>query len=170
MKRKTAISIFILVVVALLLPSAVWAAAVGTTPGKLYFDSESGLKQTLNVINTGAGESNYLVYAEGEYEDWFEFSQREFNIESGNSEEIDITLAPPKSAFGEYEANICVIALDQSTDLNIGAGIKVPAYISVTESKTPVIQMWLILTIILPLLLITAVFYIWRRRKKIEVA
>ena len=175
MKSKIFTFILMIVIGMVLVPCTIQAAAVGTTPGRLYFNNEVGLIQKLNVVNTGKKESMYRVYAEGNYNGWFTFYPREFSIKAGDSRTVDITLAPPDGVCGEYTANVCVVAMDGTSDLNVGAGVKVPALINLIETKIrvqtqmPVIQWWLIVAIIVPLLLIAVIFFIWLRRKRVEV-
>lgn len=164
------ISLLILpaIIFLVLLPNHAWAVGVGTSPKELHFDANSGSTQTLHVINTGDEESSYRVYVEGEYEGWFEISPNEFQLAPDESIKVDMTISPPSSASGEHTAHICVVSLSPSLELRVGAGVKVPAYISLA-SPTPLVSMpmWIGGAIVL-LAVLTGIFLFWRRRKAVE--
>jgi hypothetical protein len=172
-------SVLIAIAIMTLWPGNALAAGVGASPSELHFDAQvSGYTQTLHVVNTGDTESSYRIYAEGDYETWFEISPGEFSLASGRNREVAITLSPPPSASGEHTANICVVSLEPSSGLQVGVGVKVPAHLSIappalptptapatSEAPPPRIQMWIVIAVVAPLLLM-AVFLFWQIRRR----
>lgn len=157
--------LILLVIVCLaLLPNQAWAAGVGVSPHELDFEARSpGSTRTLHVINSGDEESHYKVYAEGEYEGWFEISPDEFSLAPSESIEVKITLSPPSNASGEHRANICVVSFEPSSGLQVGVGVKVPAHISLSSSSS---LLPMVISIgIVSLAVLAAVCFVWRNRR-----
>lgn len=181
-KRHAFLGMLLAAALLALLPTHAWAAGVGASPSELRFDEQlEDRTQILHVVNTGDEESSYRVYAEGEYESWFDISPSEFSLAPGKNREVVITVSPPAAASGEYTANICIVSLEPSAALQIGVGVKVPAHISAaltaqpstpTPSASPTtpapspprVRMWLAPAIVLPLLLLGIALF-WHRRK-----
>ncbi len=158
----------------ILLSGQVLAAAAGAAPGVLYFDS-SGRTQTLHVINTGNVEAQYRVYADGEYEGWFVITPQEFSLSSGADRDVNLTVSPPEGASGLHTASIRVVAFEPSSALKVGAGVKVPAHVTIEAlpppSKAgPTVQMWIVPAIIIPVLLAATLLAILRRRQATDCA
>jgi hypothetical protein len=178
-KALASLAVLALAIVATL-PGIAFAAGVGASPSELHFDDrQQDLPQTLSVVNTGGDESTFKVYAEGEYETWFDFSPSQFSLAPGDTETVAISMSPPPSASGEHTATICVVSFEPSTALRVGVGVKVPAHIYATRvvspaetpsapptatTQTPGIQMWLVLAIVLPIVLL-GIALVWRRRR-----
>ena len=149
----------------------VLAAAAGAAPGELHFDS-TGRSQTLYVINTGQDEARYRVYADGEYASWFVIAPAEFSLSAGANREVSVTVSPPEGASGNHTASIRIVAFEPSADLKVGAGVKIPAYVSVETlpppaEATPTLQMWIVAAIIVPIVLAAIFLVLLRRRKAI---
>ena len=77
------------------------AAGVGVTPGKMEFRVRPGgvEKKTLCVINPSDEESQFLVYVEGEHEEWFKITPSEFTLGPQETRDIEVAVAPPFTAF-----------------------------------------------------------------------
>lgn len=131
-KKAAVISLF-LIVFGIFGSGTVQALGLGVAPHRLDLEvyplgSASG---QLNVINNSDEEGLYRVYVEGENEAWFDISPQEFILEPGNHREVELIVAPPLIAHGEYEVMICVVSLSSAADLKIGCGMKVPVNIVV---------------------------------------
>ena len=137
------------------------AIAVGVTPGNMDFDVQVGSSDTrsLFVINTGTEVTNYEVYVDEDYADWFDISSDNFNLNASENKEVKLKLKPPISAKGEFEFKAYVVASSPSSDFSVGSGIKVPVYATVSNSG-------ITMAILLVLMIIgTGVFYHIRKNK-----
>jgi len=132
-------AIIVLVTVALFViyspPPVAAAAGVGVSPGELDFEviSEVPVTKALMVVNTDDHESSYHVYAEGEYEDWFEITPNRFSLSPKETGEVAVKVLPSSATKGDHTAKICIVSFDPSSDLAVGAGVKVRANILVLE-------------------------------------
>ena len=154
-------------------PPVAAAAGVGASPGELNFEviSEAPITEALTIVNTNGHESSYHVYAEGEYEDWFEISPKEFSLSPKETGEVAVKMLPSSATKGDHTAKICIVSFDPSSDLAVGAGVKVRANIAVPEvfpsSTDETAFPWLPagLGIVLGLLVILVVLFILLRRR-----
>jgi hypothetical protein len=149
-----------------LFSSSVLALSVGVTPGKMAFSVRPGGTgtNTLQVINQDSQASDFEVYIEGEKAGWFRVTPEKFTLDGQGQEAVEIALAPPLTAAPrEYDVTVCVVSLTPGSDLRIGAGIRVPAHVQVTELPIMAFQWWLVAAVILVILIIGA-FILWRRR------
>jgi len=112
------------------------AIGVGVTPGNLNFSTHAGLQDTrsLFVINTGSELTDYRVYVDEDYTQWFDISPDNFSLNAGENKEVIITLTPPLFANGEFDLIISTVSLHPSSDFSVGGGIKVPVHTSVSNS------------------------------------
>jgi uncharacterized membrane protein len=120
----------------LLLLHPVSAIGVGVTPGSLNYSVQAGGSDTklLFVINTGTEVSNYKVYVDEDYADWFDISPDNFNLNAGEHEEVELKLKPPISAKGEFDFRAYAVSSSPSSDFSVGSGIKVPVHATVSNS------------------------------------
>jgi hypothetical protein len=162
--RAIGFLILLVILCLALLPNQAWAAGVGVSPHELDFEARSpGSTRTLHVINSGNEESHYKVYAEGEYEGWFEIAPDEFSLAPSESIEVKLTLAPPSKASGEHRANICVVSFEPSSGLQVGVGVKVPAHISLSSSSS---LLPMVISIgVVSLAVLVAGCFVWRNRR-----
>ena len=111
------------------------AVGVGVSPANMTFDSHVGITgfQSLFVINDGQSISDYRVYVDDKYVDWFTISPNNFTLQPGEHKEVIIGLKPPISANGDYEMKAYVIASAPSSDFEVGSGIKIPVKINVSN-------------------------------------
>jgi hypothetical protein len=133
-----------------ILIQTVSAIGVGVTPGNLNFSVQVGLSDTklLNVINTGTEISNYRVYADEDYIDWFDISPDNFTLNANEYEEVKIKMTPPLSAEGEFDFKIYTVSSSPSSDFSVGSGIKVPVHATVSNIGIKIVGLLLILLII----------------------
>ena len=120
----------------LLFPTLALAAlGIGVTPGKLEFSVRPGGTevQTLHVVNQSNRISEFRLYVEGEYEEWFVISPGEFTLPPQQNRAVEIAVAPPFTATNEHDFAICVVSLPPGSALRIGAGVKVPVHVQVNE-------------------------------------
>ena len=142
------------------------ALSVGVSPGKLAFSVRPGGVDinTLSVVNQDSQASDFEVYVEGENTEWFTVMPGEFTLGGREQESVEIALAPPITAAPqEFNTTVCVVSLSPGADLRIGAGVKVPAHVQVTELPVMSFQWWIVAAVILVILVIGA-FILWRRR------
>ncbi len=195
--KKIAISVFLTIIFILLSVIQVVASGVGFSPGRLGFDDNSKTEATtLYVINTGQETSNYQVYAEANYEGWFNISPSEFSLNPNEHKPVTISLSSTDVPVGEHNAKLCVVAFAKFEDAKIGTGAKVPVHIAITspipepvsqsetlltestpsptvvlttdESTGPVqVELWIGIAIVLIVATVTLTIVI-RRRKRVE--
>ena len=106
------------------------------TPGNLNFSMQVGGSDTksLFVVNTGTEVSNYKVYVDEDYVDWFDILPDNFNLSGGENKEVIFRLKPPLSANGEYGFKLYIVASHPSSDFCEGSDIKVPVQATVSNS------------------------------------
>ncbi|NOQ48784.1 MAG: hypothetical protein GQ576_06595 [Methanococcoides sp.] len=66
--------------------------------------------QSLIVKNTGDSISNYLVYVDDAYAEWFLISDDNFTLEAGEVKEVFLELKPPVSGTREHEFKVYVLS------------------------------------------------------------
>lgn len=148
--------------------SSALAVGVGVTPGKMEFRVRPGgiEAQTLRVINPSDEESQFLVYVEGEHEEWFKITPSEFTLGPQETRGIEVAVAPPLTAFiatENHDFSICVVSLPPGYDLHLGAGVKVAAHVQLLEFPLMAIQWWILTAVFVIVVAIGLSF--WRRQK-----
>ena len=144
----------------LVLTQMVSASGVGVTPGNLNFSAQIGGSDTksLFVFNTGTEISDYKVYVDKDYADWFDISPDNFTLSANENQEVILTLKPPISVIGDFNFMAYVVVSSTSLDVGIGHGIKVPVHANVSNSG--------IILAILIILIITGVGVFYRIKKR----
>ena len=141
------------------------ASGVGVSPSHLEFGSNgSGFNSTLYVINTGDEDSLYRVYVDNEYENWFNISPEEFLLAPDRTAEVQISVTPRWSIQSDHTAYIYVESFEPTAETQVGAGIKVPAYISTGNSLLPLI----IGIPVAALVALISIIYIIRRNRRLR--
>lgn len=140
------------------------ATGLGIAPPKLDVGVRlpSSATAILYVINTGRSEAAYKVYVNDEdYKGWFTVEPEEFNLPPGANRAVEITISPPLLAFGQHETYVCSTSHPPSSGYVIGAGIKVPICIQVSN-------LLLLIGAGVAVVLIGTLMYIvwWRRRRE----
>lgn len=127
------------------------AFGVGVTPGNLDFSAQIGGSDTklLFVFNTGTEVSNYKVYVDKDYADWFDISPDNFTLNANENKEVILTLKPQISAIGDFNFMAYVVVSSTSSDISISHGIKIPVHAKVSNSG-------IMLTILLILIIVGA--------------
>jgi len=112
------------------------AIGVGVTPGNLNFSVQAGGSDTksLFVINTGTEVSNYKVYVDDDYADWFDISPDNFNLSASENKEVTLKIKPPLSVKGEFDFKVYAVSSSPSSDFSVGSGIKVPGHTHVSNT------------------------------------
>ncbi|MCD4841556.1 MAG: hypothetical protein K8R08_06060 [Methanosarcinales archaeon] len=144
----------------LMFTQIVSASGVGVTPGNLDFSAQIGGSDTksLFVFNTGTEVSNYKVYVDKDYADWFDISPDNFTLNANENKEVILTLKPQISAIGDFNFMAYVVVSSTSSDISIGHGIKIPVHAKVSNSG-------IMLTILLILIIVGAgVGYLIRKK------
>jgi hypothetical protein len=120
----------------LVISQTVSAIGVGVTPGDLNFSAQAGAWDTkkLFVINTGTEVSNYKVYVDEDYTDWFDIAPDTFNLSSNEHKEVIIKLTPPLYTKGDFDCVAYVVSSSPSSEFSVGSGIKVPVHATVSNS------------------------------------
>ena len=138
MRRGVNYSVIALMLLVLVFISTLPALATGlqVRPGKIAVEMKPGESHnaTLLVRNDQSDESHYKVYVkEKAYESWITLGAADFSLPSQQSRDIDIIFNPPLTASGEHKLYIRVLTVNPSSGVTIGAGIKVPIYITLSE-------------------------------------
>jgi hypothetical protein len=145
----------------LMFTQMVSASGVGITPGNLNFSAQIWGSDTksLIVFNTGTGVSDYKVYMDKDYADWFDISPDNFILSANENKEVILTLKPQISTIGDFNFMAYVVVSSTSSDVGIGHGIMIPVHAKVSNSG--------IMLAILIILIITGVgvFYCIRKMK-----
>lgn len=148
----------------LMFTQIVSASGVGVSPGNLNFSAQIGGSDTksLFVFNTGTEVSNYKVYVDKDYADWFDISPDNFTLSANENKEVILTLKPQISATGDFNFMAYVVVSSTSSDVSIGHGIKIPVHAKVSNSG-------IMLTILLILIIVgTGVSYLIRKNRRVE--
>jgi hypothetical protein len=111
------------------------AVGVGVSPANMTFDAHVRItdSQSLFVINDGQSVSDYRVYVDDQYIDWFTMSPNNFTLQPGEHKEVIIRLKAPISANGNYDMKAYVIASAPSSNFEVGSGIKIPVRMNVSN-------------------------------------
>ena len=161
-----ALIVMLPVIVLLLCTSSALAFGIGVAPGKMEFSlrpGNTGVK-TLHVVNQANQKSEFQVYVEGENETWFTITPGEFTLNAQETKGVEILVAPPlTTAPKDHDFSICVVSIPPNSDLNIGAGIKVPTHVQITELPVMAIQWWIVSAVIVITVVIGMLFW-WRRK------
>ena len=170
MLRRLSQSLIIVlpVIVLLLYASSALAFGIGVAPGKMEFTIRPGgtEAQTLHVINQADQQSEFQVYIEGGNEEWFMITPGEFSLSAHETESVAITVAPPLTTPPEdQDFTVCVVSVPPSSDLRVGAGIKVPAHVRITELPVMALQWWIASAVIFAIVT-TGLLVLWRRKTR----
>ena len=164
------------IIVLLLFSSSALAVGVGVTPGKMEFSLYPGgtQAQTLSVINPSDEESKFVVYVEGEHEEWFRITPGEFTLGPQETRAVEVAVSPPLSTFittEHHDFSVCVVSLAPGEDLNLGAGARVAAHVQLrgfpylwSWGSSLMAPQWWIVTAMLAIALVAAVIIRRRRR------
>jgi hypothetical protein len=158
-----------LAILVLPLPAPALAMALGVSPGKMEFSVRPGgiQMQTLQVVNQAGVSSQFQVYVEGEHKEWFKIAPSEFFLDAQGTGDVEITLAPPLTAKPQYyEFAVCVISLPPGSGLRLGAGVKVPTHVELTELPLMAIQWWIVSCTAVLVIMITGLIILWRWKKR----
>jgi hypothetical protein len=147
------------------LPGVAWAAGLGVTPGHLELEAYPLIKATgaLSVINTSTEAGQYRIYAEGEAADWLSLSPAEFTLKAGETQTVAVTVSPPLTARGDYQATVSVVSFSDNPGLEVGCGVKVPVSLMVSGLRAAPPFTWVITAVALAVSLPIA---IQRRRRR----
>jgi|LGVC01.1.fsa_nt_gb hypothetical protein len=154
----------IFIILYLISLQSVSAIGIGVTPGTLNFSVQVGISdtQSLHVINTGTEVSNYRVYVDENYADWFDISPDNFTLGANENKEVILTLTPSLSSKGEFDFKIYAVSSSPSSDFSVGSGIKVPVHANVSNSGITVASILLVLSVIG----IGSFYYLGKRKKR----
>ena len=162
-------SVVLLPIIGLMLAaSSVLALSVGVSPGRMDFTVRPGGTevQTLNIINQSDQASQFQVYVEGGNEGWFEITPAEFTLNGGEVRGVEIAVAPSLFTVpGDHDFDMCILCLPPEAELRIGAGVKVPTHVQVTEFPIMALGWWIAIAAAL-LALITGIIVGWRIRAR----
>ncbi len=167
-RLSKALIIVLPVTVLLLYASSALAFGIGVAPGKMEFAIRPGgaATNTLHVINQADRQSEFQVYVEGENEEWFVITPGEFSLSAQETKSVEITVAPPLTTPPEdHDFTICVVSIPPDSDLRVGAGIKVPVHVWITELPVMAIQWWIASATILAIAII-GLLVLWRRKAR----
>jgi len=144
----------------ILAASSALALSVGVSPGRMDFTVRPGGSeaQTLNVINQSDQPSYFQVYIEGGNQGWFEITPDEFTLNGGEARGVVIAVAPSLfTTAGDHDFDMCVVCLPPETELRVGAGVKVPTHVQVTEFPIMALGWWIAIAAALLVLIIVII-------------
>ena len=155
--------ILIFIILCFIFTQTASAIGVGVTPGSLNFSVQAGGSDTksLFVINTGTEVSNYKVYVDEEYADWFDISPDNFNLSASENKEVILKIKPPLSVKGEFDFKVYAVSSSPESDFSVGSGIKVPVHAAVSNSN-------MMIAILLTLVIAGVGTLLYIRKKKRE--
>jgi P pilus assembly chaperone PapD len=167
--RLAKATIALLPIIGLLLAaSSALALSVGVAPGRMDFKVRPGgtQVQTLNIINQSDQASRFQVYVEGSNEGWFEITPSQFTLNAGEVRGVEIAVAPSLFTIpGDHDFDMCILCLPPEAELRIGAGVKVPTHVQVTEFPIMALGWWIAAATLL-LALIIGIIVGWRIRAR----
>ena len=140
--------------------SSALALSVGVAPGRMDFEVRPGGTevQTLNIINQSDQASHFQVYVEGGNQGWFEINPAQFTLNAGEVKEVEIAVAPSLfAAPGDHDFDMCIVCLPPETELRVGAGVKVPTHVEVTEFPIMALGWWIAIAAALLVLIIVII-------------
>ena len=139
----------IFIILCLIFTQNASAIGVGVTPGSLNFSVQAGGSDTgsMIVINTGTEVSNYKVYVDDDYADWFDISPDNFNLSANENKEVILKIKPPLSVKGEFDFKVYAVSSSPSSDFSVDSGIKVPVHTHVSNTGLMVGILLLLLVI-----------------------
>ena len=167
-RLSKALIVMLPVIGLLLCTSSALAFGIGVAPGKMEFSLRPGDAevQTLHVTNQANQKSEFQVYVEGEDEEWFVITPGKFTLGAQETKSVEILVAPPlTTAPEEHDFSICVVSIPPNSDLSIGAGIKVPTHVQITELPVMAIQWWIASIVILAIVAV-GLLVLWRRKAR----
>ena len=128
--------ILLCITIFVILSQTVSAIGIGVTPGNLTFSVQAGVPDTksLFVINTGTEVSNYRVYVDENYADWFDISPDNFSLGASENKEVTLKLKPPISTKGEFDLKVYAVSSSPFSDFSVGSGIKIPVHVIVSNT------------------------------------
>ncbi len=151
--RLVKASVLLLPVILLLLAaSSALALGVGVAPGRMDFKVRPGGSQvqTLNIINQSDQPYRFQVYVEGGHDGWFKITPDEFTLNAGEAKAVEITVAPSLFTVpGDHDFDTCILCLPPETALRVGAGVKVPTYVQVTDLPIMALKWWITSAVLL---------------------
>jgi len=167
--RLVKASIVLLPIIGLVLAaSSALALGVGVAPGRMDFKVRPGGSQvqTLNIINQSDQAYRFQVYVEGGHDGWFEITPDDFTLNAGEVRGVEITVGPSLFTVpGDHNFETCILCLPPETELRVGAGVKVPTHVQVTDFPLMALQWWLAAAALL-LALILGIIVGWRVRAR----
>lgn len=157
--------IIVCITIYIIFLQTVSAIGVGVTPGNLTFSVQAGSSDTesLFVINTGTEVSNYRVYVDEYYADWFDISPDNFSLGANENKEVTLKLKPPISTKGGFEFKVYTVSSSPSSDFSVGSGIKVPVHVMVSNTG---LKMGLLLLLVV--IGAGGLYYLKNRKKREE--
>lgn len=130
-----------------MIPAPAEAIGLGVSPGTLQFSAFPGGTdaKTLHVINQAGSTSRFEVYAEGPHSEWLTISPAEFTLTRDGVQEVNVSMkAPLTIRTASHQLTICVVTMSPDSELRFGAGVKVPADVTVAlDTPLVPIQWWL---------------------------
>lgn len=121
------------VMVALWLATPLAASALGVNPEELNFRVDPGHQctKTMSIVNDGNEAATYQIYVDEEHADWFTIRLSQITLEPQQSGELEITVSPPLTTFGEHTAFVYISPVEPSSGFQVALGIKLTANIEV---------------------------------------
>jgi len=152
----------------LLAASSALALSVGVAPGRMDFRVRPGGTevQTLNIVNQSDQASQFQVYVEGGPEGWVDIQPAQFTLNAGEVRGVEITVAPSLFTVpGGHDFETCILCLPPEAELRVGAGVKVPTHVEITEFPVMALQWWIAAAALL-MALVIGIIVGWRLKAR----
>jgi P pilus assembly chaperone PapD len=148
--------------------SSALALGVGVAPGRMEFKVRPGGSQvqTLNIVNQSDQAYRFQVYIEGGHQGWFEITPEDFTLNAGEVRGVEVAVAPSLFTVpGDHDFETCILCLPPETELRVGAGVKVPTHVQVTDFPVMALKWWIAAAVLL-LALVLGIIVGWRLRAR----
>jgi len=140
-------------------------SGIALSKSELHFDQPiDDNPQELYLFNSGSVPARYKIFAKKGHEKWFTIEPEECTLQPDEYRKIIIGAPPYSNDSNKLVTSIYFHAVEQDEEDSIPIGVMVPAYIC--TQAAPRLQLWLILAIVIPLMLLGMFLYWYRRRKQ----
>jgi hypothetical protein len=149
-----------------LIPARVSALGLGISPSKLTVTARPGgiVEDTLYVMNNTDEESQFRVYTDEKYQDWLSIEPEQFTLSPDEARNVEIVITPPHMASGIHDLTIYVVSLSNSSDFQLGAGIRVPTRLYIRGFSISII----LLIIEIALIILLSLILVFRRMRSLR--
>ncbi|MEA3293646.1 MAG: hypothetical protein U9P81_01540 [Euryarchaeota archaeon] len=152
----------------LILTSCVCAIGIGVDPAKLEVEIESGgnTSENITISNPENIEFGFHIYTDDEFTDWITISDPVFSLGPYQKKQVTIYFTPITDKSEKYNATIYAVALDSTSNINIGSGVKIPTYITINKAANSFYTnpVFIILTLVALVIILVSIAFLRKSR------